>query len=151
MSRKGTQVINSSTMAVLAILVAATLSGSALNLMDLHKITLEEDITKIVSNRVASGVYGLDSYSNGSLEMDLDSKYRVVPAEEGEAVNVSLDSSTEISSVVYELVGSQSDSSTYSISRFDVDSNVVFEEDISAEIICAEKGSNEIQISGGEC
>jgi len=54
-SRKGTQVINSSTMAVLAILVAATLSGSALNLMDLHKITLEEDITKIVSNRVASG------------------------------------------------------------------------------------------------
>jgi len=138
-------------MAVLAILVAATLLGSALNLMDLHKITLEEDITKIVSNRVASGVYGLDSYSNGSLEMDLDSKYRVVPAEEGEAVNVSLDSSTEISSVVYELVGSQSDSSTYSISRFDVDSNVVFEEDISAEIICAEKGSNEIQISGGEC
>ena len=151
MARKGTQVVNSTTMGVLAILVAAVLSGSALNLMDLHKITLEDDITKIVSNRVASGVYGLDSYSNGSLEMDLDSTYRVVPAESGEAVNVSLVASTEISSTVYELIESQSDSKTYSISQFYVGSNVVFEDDIENDIICAEKQDNQIQVSGGGC
>lgn len=152
MARKGTQVINSTTMAVLAIFVAATLAAMSLNLMHIHKVTLEEDITKIVSNRVASGVYGVDAYPSGKLEMDLDSTYRITEAENGEAVNVSITSSTEISNAVYQLVDVQSSSGSYSVSELYTSSDLVFEnEDIRANSICIEKENDEIRLSGGSC
>ena len=148
--RKGVEVTNVTTMAILAITVAGlTIAGSS-NMVSMYEVGLEDEVTKMVSARVASGVHAIDSYPRGKLEMNLRTEYKIEPAENGEAVNVSSGGYTDEPDAVFEVIGREPQSRASSVNSFYSDAEVNFES-FTASNICVTKKEDAINLKGGEC